>query len=411
MSTRDRVAIIGAGIAGLTAAIDLARQGLKVAVIERAEAPGGKMRELAAGAARVDAGPTVLTMARVFESLFSDAGRSLSAYCTLRPAEILARHAWSERERLDLFADRERSQDAIGAFAGPGAARGYRRFCEDAGRVFRTLDHSFMRRPAPRLESLIAGAGWRGLGDLWQIKPFVTLWAALGAYFDNPRLRQLFGRYATYCGSSPFRAPATLMLVAHVEQEGVWLVEGGMHRLARALARLAEELGATIRYGAEAREILTSGGRVRGVRLADGEIVEADAVVHNGDVAALAHGLLGATVAPAAASVPAAARSLSAVTWAMTAQTSGFPLARHTVFFSDDYAAEFDDILARRRLPANPTVYVCAQDRGDGIENPTGAERLLCLINAPRRATATLSTKWRSSHARRAPSACWSDAA
>ena len=120
------------------------------------------------------------------------------------------------------------------------------------------------------------------------------MWSALGKYFADPRLRQLFGRYATYCGSSPFLAPATLMLVAHVEREGVWSIEGGMHGLATALADAARSFGAVIRYGEEVSEVLISCGRAGGVRLKSGERIEADAVILNADVAAVANGLFGA---------------------------------------------------------------------------------------------------------------------
>jgi 1-hydroxycarotenoid 3,4-desaturase len=217
-----------------------------------------------------------------------------------------------------------------------------------------------------------------------KIKPFETLWGALGEHFRDPRLRQLFGRYATYCGSSPFLAPATLMLIAHVEQVGVWTVEGGMHQTAVALARLAEQKGASFHYRSEVSEILTRRQRAYGVTLAGGERIEADAVVVNADVAALAGGRLGE---PARVAVPAAAgsrRSLSAMTWNLVAETEGFPLLRHTVFFSRDYPDEFDAIFRRSQLPGEPTVYICAHDRADRDGGPTkGPERLLCLVNAP----------------------------
>ena len=377
----DRVVVIGAGIAGLVAAVELAAQGLDVTVCERAEAPGGKMREVRAGPARIDAGPTVFTMRWVFEEIFAAAGTTLAEHVALRSTETLARHAWSERERLDLFSDVERSADAIGAFAGAAEARGYRNFCERAQRIYETLRDTFISAPRPTPLSLVRGAG---LSRVWGISPFATLWGALGEHFADPRLRQLFGRYATYCGSSPFAATATLMLVAHVEREGVWLVEGGMHRLAAALAQLAETRGARFRYGAEVSEIVTSAGRAAGVRLATGERIPAGAVVCNADVAAVSSGRFGRGVSRAAPDVRPASRSLSAVTWAMLAETAGFPLLRHTVFFSGDYRAEFDDILERRRLPGEPTVYVCAQDRdGESGAAPGGAERLLCLVNAP----------------------------
>ena len=377
----SRVVVIGAGIGGLAAALDLARRGLDVTVLERAGAPGGKMREAAVGGARIDAGPTVFTMRWVFEALFADAGVQLSDHLTLRPAEVLARHAWSADERLDLFADLDRSADAIGAFAGAAAARGFLAHCEQARGIYATLERPFIRSARPTPLSLVRDAGF---AEMWRIKPFETMWQALGEHFTDPRLRQLFGRYATYCGSSPFLAPATLMLVAHVERDGVWLVEGGMHRVAAALADLAETRGATLRLGAEAVEVVLERGRVAGVRLSSGERVAADAVVVNADPAALPAGLLGPAVAGAAPRTPPAARSLSAVTWALLAETDGFPRVRHTVFFSADYAAEFNDILRRGALPGAPTVYVCAQDRGDADgPSPAGAERLLCLVNAP----------------------------
>jgi 1-hydroxycarotenoid 3,4-desaturase len=381
-----RVAIIGAGVGGLAAAVLLCVRGFDVTVLERAAAPGGKMREVAAGGAKIDAGPTVFTMRRVFDAIFEDAGVSLSDRLNLLPAATLARHAWSENERLDLYADLERTVDAIGAFSGRDAALAYRAFCQRAGAIYGALRDTFIHAPRPATPvNLVARAGLRGLGDLARISPFATMWGALGEHFDDPRLRQLFGRYATYCGSSPFLAPATLMLVAHVERDGVWLVEGGMHRLAATLAELAREKGAVFHYGAEATRILLDGGAVAGVETKDGARFPADAVVMNGDFAALGAGLLGADVARARPAPSGAARSLSAVTFAMRAQTEGFPLAHHNVFFSSDYAGEFDDIFKRGRTPRMPTVYVCAQDRG-GDETPTprpNGERLLCLVNAP----------------------------
>jgi 1-hydroxycarotenoid 3,4-desaturase len=211
-----------------------------------------------------------------------------------------------------------------------------------------------------------------------------TLWDALGEHFRDPRLRQLFGRYATYCGCSPWLAPATLMLVAHVEQDGVWFVKGGMRRVADAIQRLAEGKGAEFRFGAEVAEIITRQGRACGVRLTSGEEITADAVVFNGDVAALAQGMLGQAPRSAAEDTPRAARSLSAVTWCVKAPTAGFPLVHHNVFFAEDYAAEFEAIFRRRDITATPTVYVCAQDREAGPGPTAGTpERMLVLINAP----------------------------
>ena len=375
--------MIGAGIAGLVAALELARRGLDVTVVERQLRPGGKLRTVSPGARAIDCGPTVLTMRHVFEAIFAAAGASLETLVPMQRASILARHAWSATERLDLFADIDRSADAIAAFSSPAEAMRYRQFCARARGIFETLDATFMQAPRPSMLGLVGAVGLTQLPALAQIKSFSTLWTELGRYFHDPRLRQLFGRYATYCGSSPFEAPATLMLIAHAEQSGVWLVDGGMHRLADALATLAQQRGATFRYGCDAREVLVARDGRCGVVLDTGERIDARAVVFNGDTGAIADGRFGQAIAGAVPRPPRASRSLSAVTFALEAEASGFPLSRHNVFFSKDYPAEFRDI-ASGRVPSDPTVYVCAQDRGDAAPATSiGPERLFCIVNAP----------------------------
>jgi 1-hydroxycarotenoid 3,4-desaturase len=369
----DQVVVIGAGMAGLACAIDLAARGLGVTVVERAARPGGKMREAFVGDTCIDCGPTVLTLRWVFDALFDAAGSSLDRHLTLKRLDVLARHAWSLTQRLDLFADIEQSADAIGDFAGAAEANGYRAFSRQARSVFETLKDTYLADQQTGPIGLSRRIGFANLAALFGLRPFDTLWTALGDHFKDPRLRQLFGRYATYCGASPFAAPATLMLIAHVEQDGVWVVEGGMQRLAEALERLAVSLGVGFRYGAQAQRITVAGGRASGVILATGEHLTANAVVSNADAAVL-DGLLARR---------GVARSLSAVTWALHAQTDGFPLLRHNVFFSGDYPAEFDDIFRRGRLPGAPTVYVCAEDRFEDGGDVPASERLLVLVNAP----------------------------
>jgi 1-hydroxycarotenoid 3,4-desaturase len=315
--------------------------------------------------------------------LFDDAGDQLTRRVTLRSANVLARHAWSGAQQLDLYADLERSREAIGAFAGAAEARAFAAFALHAKRIYHTLDLPFMRasRPSPAL--LVRRLGFKRLPELWNIKPFMTLWQSMERYFADPRLRQLFARYATYCGSSPFSSPATLMLVAHVEQAGVWYVEGGMHRLAQAMADLARRRGATLRYSTDVRSIDIAKGRVSSLETTSGERIGVDAVVCNADNNALATGLFGRAAARAVRATPSASRSLSAITWNAVARTSGFPLAHHSVFFSDDYKAEFDAIFSRREVPVSPTIYACAQDRQDESPPPGTPERLFFLINAP----------------------------
>jgi 1-hydroxycarotenoid 3,4-desaturase len=375
-----KIAVIGGGIGGLVAALELAVAGHQVILLERQAKLGGKLRVLGPG---IDAGPTVFTMRWVFDEIFAAAGADFADYVTLQRADVLARHAWGMSAPLDLFADLAKTADAIGVFAGAAEARGFLAFSARARQIYETLETPFLRAPLPTPLSLARFFGLKGLPRLLGISPFGTMSKALAGYFADPRLRQLFGRYATYCGSSPYLAPATLMLVAHVERDGVWLVQGGMIRLVDAVARLAAERGVVLRCDARVSRIEVERGRVAGVTLADGERVQADAVVVNADPSALPQGFFGEAATRATPPVRAEARSQSAITWAVSARAQGFALSHHNVFFSENYAAEFDDVFNRQQPPAQPTVYVCAQDRDTAGTAPAAPERLLCLINAP----------------------------
>lgn len=398
--SKQRVVVVGAGMGGLVAALELARRDFDVEVIEAEALPGGKIRrEVVAGRA-FDAGPTVFTMRPVFEQIFAEAGTSLDSRVHLQPAEILARHAWPDGSRLDLFVDEARSFEAIHDFAGEGEARAWRDFHRRAAAIHGEVEGPFIHGPRPTVTSLIAARGVHLFGSLKKIDSFRTQWAMLTRQFQDPRLRQLYGRYATYCGSSPFEAPATLNLIAHVEQQGVWLVEGGMRQLAQAVARLGTEHGVRFRY--QNRVVALRGeGRVTGVELASGEVVEADRVVLNTGHATLAAGHFGPLGQSAAPRPPR--RSFSAMTGCLIARPKGFPLEFHTVFFSPDSAAEFRD-LAEGRMPGEPTVYICAQDR-DGFGAPEDTERLFMLINAPARGDTppvegALERAWEAAHQR-----------
>lgn len=384
--TAPRVVVVGAGIGGLVSALLLAQRGLAVTLLDKEAQVGGKMRQVWVDDVAVDSGPTVFTLRWVFEQILAEAGAGLDELPALTPLSVLARHAWAGHPaHLDLFADRERSAEAIGRFSSAAEARRFRGFCDQAARLYATLEGPYIRAQRPSLAGMVKSLGPRGLATLTGLGPFASLWQTLARHFHDPRLQQLFGRYATYCGASPWLAPATLMLIAQVEMDGVWSVQGGLHAVARALARLAAQRGATLRLGTAVDQIVVRQGRACGVRLAGGEEIAADAVVFNGDANALAQGLLGDGARRAAPAVARERRSLSALTWSLHAKAEGFPLLQHNVFFDADYASEFDDIFRRRRLPQQGTVYVCAQDRGDHGLAPghLGAERLLCLVNAP----------------------------
>jgi len=379
-----RVVVVGAGIGGLVSALVLAHRGLDVTLIECASQPGGKIRQVQVDGVGVDSGPTVFTMRWVLDQMLEELGTSLEDVLKLEPIGVLARHAWDgSPQTLDLYSDTAQTADAIAQFSSPQEARRFLNFCQQTRALYDTLEKPYIRSERPSLFSMVNDLGMSGLATLSGLGPFASLWRSLGRHFHDPRLQQLFGRYATYCGSSPWSAPATLMLVAQVELDGVWSVNGGMFQVALALANLGQKHGVTSHYGVACSEILAPQGRVTGVRLSTGEIIEAEHVIFNGDVSALASGMLGPSFSSSLAPVQPNQRSLSAFTLSMHAKTSGFPLVRHNVFFNKDYRAEFDDIFYKRQLPSQGTVYVCAQDRNDSGLAQAQSERVFCLVNAP----------------------------
>jgi 1-hydroxycarotenoid 3,4-desaturase len=376
-----RVLVVGAGVAGLAAALRLAHQGLSVTVLERSSQSGGKLRAEVVDGQAIDTGPTVFTMRWVFDELLQSVGTSLESELALQRLPVLARHFWPDGSALDLFDDPAASEAAIEAFAGAAEAARFRAFCANTRALYDTLEGPFIRSQLAGVPRFMGRLGPSGLALLTRLGPLRTLWSSMERQFTDPRLRQLFARYATYTGSSPWHAPATLSLITQVEMDGVWAVQGGMPALTQCLERLCRKQGVQFRFNTECNAITVERGRARGVRLASGEKLQSEAVVFNGDASALRQGLLG-TAARAAVPGKAGKRSLSAVTWSVLAKTRGLVPDRHNLFFGQNYAHEFTDIFERSRLPQDPTVYVCAQDRGLAAA-PAGRERLLCLVNAP----------------------------
>jgi 1-hydroxycarotenoid 3,4-desaturase len=364
---------------GLASAIRLASMGLAVTVIDTADAPGGKARAVTSLAGPVDTGPTVLTMRAEFDALFALGGQRLDDAISLIPQPVLARHWWKGSPTLDLFADPEATIEAIHTFAGPREAAAFVRFDAQAASLLAAFDAPVMRSVRPDLGA-IARAALRNPRIWPALMPGVSLHSLLRMHFRDPRLVQLFGRYATYVGGRPRHAPGVLALIWRAEAAGVWAVKGGMHSLAAALARLAADMGVRFRYATRATRIVTQSGRVSGVSLEGGTTLPCRVCVFNGDPAALTDGLLGDAVSTAIARAKTTPRSLSAQVWAFAAKPHGADLLHHNVFFTDDPRAEFGPI-GRGQAAEKPTLYVCAQDRTP--TPPPGLERFEIILNAP----------------------------
>ncbi|MFN3992190.1 MAG: 1-hydroxycarotenoid 3,4-desaturase CrtD [Tabrizicola flagellatus] len=376
---QPRAVVIGAGMGGLAAAIRLAAGGCRVTVVEAAETPGGKARARATPGGPAAMGPTVLTLKAEVDALFALAGTTTEAEVQVTRLPRLARHWWPDSGPLDLFPDREANIEAIRAFAGLRAAQGFARFDTAARALYDAFETPVMRAAKPDLRA-IARTTLRQ-PQLWPaLLPGMKLDRWLTQFFVDPRLRQLFGRYATYVGGRPAHTPAVLSLVWQAEAQGVWAVTDGIQALAAALARAAERLGVRFHYATQARRITRQSGRVSLVETDQGHH-PADIVIFNGDPRALTDGLLGE--AAQTALKPPGKPSLSAWVWSFAATPEGpraADLIHHNLFFTAVPQAEFGPI-GRGQMPQSPTLYLNAQDRELG---PTPAlERFQIILNAP----------------------------
>ncbi len=375
--------IIGGGVGGLSAAIELASRGVEIDLIDPNSELGGKIHQTNFNGQFVDSGPTVLTMKWVFESLFNKASVNLEDEIKITKLDTIASHFWAKNQKLDLFSDRFKSAKAIENFSNKEEADRFLSFCNLSSKVFQTLEPGFINGQRPKITQSAELLGLPGIKLLSSIGPFRSFWHSLAKQFKDPRLQQLFARYSTYVGSSPWSAPATLMLIPHVEMSGVWTINGGMIELTRAMMRLCKKLGVRIHKN-YCEEILTYKGHVSGVRLEDGSSFLAENIIFNGDINAIANGLLGFKVKKASKKINSSKRSLSALTWVVESQTDGLKLSRHNVFFNKNYQEEFTDIFKKQQLPVRPTVYLCAQDRERvDFSVKDRPERLFILVNAP----------------------------
>ena len=373
-----KIVIIGAGIGGLAAALRLSHQGCDVTVLDMHGAAGGKMRTVASDAGPIDAGPTVLTMRPVLEALFADVGENLDEHVTLQPLETLARHYWDDGAKLDLSADPAQSLANVTSAFGAKAAREFTRFSNRAARLFAAFDAPMMRTTTPD-QMAVTKTVLRNPFLISDMAPHRTMAGLLKSSFSDTHLAQLFGRYATYVGGSPYASPAILSLIWQAEAQGVWSVKGGMHQLAQCIAKCAKARGTAFHYDTQATRITQQNGRTSGVQTAKAHF-PADIVLFNGDPRALHTGLLGEGVKTAVQEEHVFPRSLSAFVHAFAAEPSGVELAHHTVFFGHDPKAEFA-ALAKGEMPTDATLYLCAQDHGHKAAD--ALQRFEIIMNGP----------------------------
>ncbi len=378
MISNQRIAVIGAGIGGLAAALRLSHVGAEVDVFDIHDGPGGKMRTLPSNAGPVDAGPTVLTLIHVFERLYADVGEDFHQHLNPSPLHVLARHFWEDGTVLDLTIDPNENHDTIAQVFGAEEANRFLKFDQRARRLFDAFDLPMMQKPAPDTLGMVKTVAAQPSLAL-DMAPHLSLAGLLKGSFKSPHLQQLFGRYATYVGGSPLQSPALLSLIWNAEARGVWALNDGMNALAQNMMTLAKDRGAQFHFNTPVKRIVQQNGRVTGIETASGKI-NADLVVFNGDPRALVEGALGPSAQAAITPDSVEPRSLSAYVHAFSAAPSGIELSHHNVFFSSVTNAEFGP-LAKGERPTDTTLYLCAQDHGNSAAD--AEQRFEIIMNAP----------------------------
>jgi 1-hydroxycarotenoid 3,4-desaturase len=377
------VLIIGAGLGGLAAAVELAAQGVPVQIFEREARPGGKAGQVELDGVFVDTGPSVMTLPEVLEGVLQTAGVALADVLTLREASPGFRYHYPDGVVLDVHHAPADTIESVRQTLGAGAARELESFLAYAGSIWQAAAADWVFGPAPTVLGLVS-LGLRKLATVRQVDPLRTMDQAIHGHVRDPHLVDLLRRYATYNGSDPRRAPATLNCIAHVELAlGGYGVEGGIFAVVQALVDQALRHGAELHLGCGVQEIELDGGRFRALRLDDGRRVEGRAVVCNADAAHLAQALLPAGTAHGIRAE--ATPSMSGWTGIVRARrrTGGDARVPHQVFFPRTYAAEFTDIFDRDLPPREPTVYVCAQEPCHGRPGWDEDEPLFTMVNTP----------------------------
>jgi phytoene desaturase len=372
--SRGHVVVIGAGIAGITAATHLARAGHEVTVLDKNRRPGGRCGRLERGGHRFDTGPTLMVMPRLYQSEFRALGASLAERLVLRRVDPTYRLVFDDGQQLSLTADQEMMRDQLEAIE-PGGFRGLQRYLDEGRRHYDVVVDNVVQRDFRRARDFF---NLRTLGPMLRTKPLVNHYRHMGRYFDAPRLKSAFTFQDLYTGLSPFAAPATLSMLPYSElADGVWYPLGGMHSVVEALVAMAEEAGVEFRLGTAVARIDIAGHRARGVFAEDGTYHRADVVLANADLPYVYQQLLPPD--RAAACLARKAYSCSAISffWALDRRVDMGP---HTLFIADDYRENFRQIMRDHDLPTNPSIYVHAPAGLDPAVAPAGGDSLTAIV-------------------------------
>lgn len=376
----DRIIIVGAGLGGLSAALHLAGDGHEVTVLERTSEPGGVMGRWVSGGYTFDLGPTVLTMPGLIEDCLAAVGEKLTDWLDLSPVDPAYRAEFADGSVLHSYPNTDRMADEVARVCGAAEAAGYRHLVDYLGKLYDVEFDTYMGRNLDRLVDMIRpqGIALLRLGGLRSLEHEV------GRFIGDERLRRLFTFQAMYAGMAPQKARAIYAIISYLDSvAGVWFPRGGMFAVAAALAGAASKHGVEFRHDTAVTAIEVSAGRATGVRTADGERLQADAVIYNGDLATGYRDLLPADVRPPRLVGSRRRYSPSAVVWHVGSSGQPATQAHHTISFGAAWSQTFRELIDHGRLMSDPSLLITNPTFSDPGLAPEGKQTYYVLAPCP----------------------------
>lgn len=374
-----KVAIVGAGLGGLAAAITLANSGVEVTIYEKNDHIGGKMMPVSLGNYTFDFGPNTITMPFVFQQIIAQTGRNPDDYFEFIQLDKHTENISVEGERFYFSNDENFMVEQLETID-PEGAKNYPSFIREITRLYKLAEKHFFEARFEKISDYVSPS--LGLAML-QVRPFESLHHFFRRYFKNPFVVQAFDRYATYIGSSPYETPATFAMIAYLELvKGVYTVKGGNVRIAEAFYTIARELGVNMQTGRQVSKIALQNQQVIGVEIEEEGFEPFDMVIVNGDLLDAYPKLVEEQYRPAFKNekIEKFDPSISAFVL-LVGINERTNLAHHTVYFSGDYMEEFQ-ALTSYQYAENPTVYICNPAATEPQRFPDG-DALFILANAP----------------------------
>lgn len=374
-----KLAVVGGGVAGMAAAIRMAAKGHRVHLYEAGPELGGKLSDHRLGAFRFDNGPSLFTLPELLEDLFAAAGKKLSDYLEYEQLELVCRYNYPDGSKINAWADPQRFAEEIENVTAVPAER-VKKYLKRAGFMYETTTPVFLEKSLHKLANYLNWPTVRGLARMPFLGVFQRMHDFNVDWLKEKRVVQLFDRFATYNGSDPYQAPATLVQIAHIEhQKGAWYPKGGMIAIRQALQHLLEELGVSIKLNSPVSALETNAKRIVGLRLND-KVFTYDKVIFAGDIHQVYERLLPNSAAPAKVDKTELSTSALIFHWGVKGTYPALDL--HNIFFSSDYHEEFRT-LAASQVPEEATIYVYVSAKHNPADAPAGHENWFVMINTP----------------------------